>query len=116
VSAFLDDGFALARGGLRSVAVERTPGYARAVRGVGDRTWRPPHRDQRVWGERACIDSLDFVVSAIMTIAVTSVELQRELPADHPARHPTRRDMCDLDIVIDSGADGRRRHRHRRRA
>ena len=105
VSAFLDDGFALARGGLRSVAVERTPGYARAVLGVSEIGPGDLLIVTNAYGvNAACIDSLDFCRErGIMTIAVTSVDLQRELPADHPARHPTRRDMCDLaDIVIDS--------------
>lgn len=105
ISAVLDDGFALARGGLRSIGVERTPGYARAVLGATEIDSGDVLIVSNAYGvNAACIDSLDFCRErGITTIAVTSIDLQRALPADHPSRHPSGRNMCDVaDIVIDS--------------
>lgn len=104
VNAILDEGVLLAHGALRSMAVERTPGYAQAVlgyHGVG-------HDDTLIvvnaYGVNAC--TIDAAVygkeHGCFVVGVTSVAIQRGLAPDHPARHPSRHDLCDLvDVVID---------------
>lgn len=104
VNAILDDGVMLQGGALRSTAIERTPGYARAVLdyyevGAGDVLLIV-----NAYGINAC--TIDAATEGrrrgSTTIGVTSVELQRELPAGHPSRHPSGSNLADLvDIVID---------------
>jgi uncharacterized phosphosugar-binding protein len=104
VNAILDEGLALGHGALRSMAIERTPGYARAVLdyhevGAGDTLVIV-----NAYGINAC--TLDAALEGrrrgCRTIAVTSVELQRGLPEDHPSRHPSGKNLCDeVDVVLD---------------
>lgn len=104
VNAMLDGGFLLGNGALRSTGIERTPGYAKAVLdyhgvGVGDVLLIV-----NAYGINACtIDAaLEGRKRGCTTIALTSVELQRALPAGHPSRHPDGANLCDVvDIVID---------------
>ncbi len=104
VNPMLDPGVMLSYGALRSMAVERTPDYARAVLdeyGLG-------HGDTLVivnaYGINAC--TIDAATMAhergATTIAVTSRELQASLPQGHPSRHPSGVNLADLcDHVID---------------
>ena len=105
VSALLDEGFLLSNGALRSMAVERTPGYARAILRNADLTAGDVLLVVNAYGiNSATVDSAIYAREVgVTTIGVTSVELQRALPPDHPARHPSRQDVCDLvDIVVDT--------------
>lgn len=105
IVSFLDDGFYLGHGIARSMAIERTPGYARAILGN-------THFDAgdlliivTAYGiNSATIDSAMFAHELGMTtIGVTSIENQRGVPQGHPSRHPSGRDLCDLvDIVVDT--------------
>jgi len=105
IVSFIDDGFYLGHGAARSMAIERTPGYARAILG------------QEAMGEgdvliivnayginSATIDSAMYArEQGITSIGVTSVANQRGLPQGHPSRHPSGRDLCDLvDILVDT--------------
>ena len=104
VSPLLDTGVMLVGGAVRSTAIERTPGYAKAVLddfGVGD-------GDLLVivnaYGINACtIDAaLLSKERGTRTIAVTSRSLQAELPQGHPSRHPSGKNLADIaDIVVD---------------
>ena len=84
--------------------IERTPGYARAVLdwyevGEGDVLMIV-----NAYGINAVtIDSaLEGRARGCTTIGITSVELQRALPAGHVSRHPEGHDLADLvDIVVD---------------
>jgi uncharacterized phosphosugar-binding protein len=104
VNAMLDGGFLLGNGALRSTAIERTPGYAKAVLdyhgvGAGDVLLIV-----NAYGiNAATIDAaLEGRARGCATIGVTSVELQRALPAGHPSRHPGGGNLSDVvDIVID---------------
>ncbi|MHB8439948.1 MAG: sugar isomerase domain-containing protein [Acidimicrobiales bacterium] len=105
VNALLDDGFLLAHGALRSMAVERTPGYGRTVLQNANLSDGDVLLIVNAYGVNS--STIDCAVYAreigVMTIAVTSVELQRALPKDHPARHPSRQDLVDLvDVTIDT--------------
>lgn len=105
IVSFIDDGFYLGHGSARSMAIERTPGYARAIlshheMGAGDVLIIV-----NAYGiNAATIDSALFARDKGMTsIGVTSVENQRSLPQGHPSRHPSGRDLCDIvDILVDT--------------
>lgn len=105
IRSFIDQGFYLGNGAARSMAIERTPGYARALLGGSDLGDGDILIIVNAYGiNSATIDSADYghEVGAT-TIGVTSVVNQRGLPAGHPSRHPSGRDLCDLvDIVIDT--------------
>jgi uncharacterized phosphosugar-binding protein len=105
VNALLDDGFLLAHGALRSMAVERTPGYGRTVLQNANLADGDILIIVNAYGVNA--STIDCAIYAreigVTTIGVTSVELQRALPKDHPARHPSQQDLADLvDITIDT--------------
>ena len=104
INAILDEGVLLAHGALRSMAIERTPGYADAVLAYHDVLPGEPLIVVNAYGINACtIDAARWgVARGCPTIAVTSVALQRALPKDHPSRHPSRVDLCDVaNLVID---------------
>jgi uncharacterized phosphosugar-binding protein len=105
IRSFIDQGFFLGNGAARSMAIERTPGYARALlRGseLGDGDILIIVNAYGI--NSATIDSADYAHEVgATTVGVTSLENQRGLPADHPSRHPSKRNLCDLvDIVIDT--------------
>jgi uncharacterized phosphosugar-binding protein len=105
VSAILDEGFSLSAGARRSMSVERTPGYARAVLRNVDMVYGDVLIIVNAYGvNSACIDSAVYARElGVATVGVTSVELQRAIPNEHPARHSGKRNLCDLvDIVIDT--------------
>lgn len=104
VNAILDDGVMLQGGALRSMAVERTPGYARAILDYYDVGEGDVLLIVNAYGINAVtIDSaLEARKRGCFTIAVTSVELQRSLPSGHPSRHPEGHNLADIvDIAID---------------
>ena len=105
VSAILDEGTLLSNGALRSMAMERTPGYGRVV-----------VRDARL-GEgdvlllvnayginAALIDAaLEARERGVYLIGVNSHAHARGTAADHPARHPSGANLHDVvDIAIDT--------------
>jgi uncharacterized phosphosugar-binding protein len=105
ISSFLDDGFYLGHGAGRSMAIERTPGYARALLGDAGLEVGDILIIVNAYGiNAATIDSAMYAHELGMTtIGVTSIENQRGLPQGHPSRHPSGRDLCDLvDIVVDT--------------
>jgi len=105
ISAFIDDGFYLGNGAARSMAIERTPGYARAILGDSEMGAGDILIICNAYGiNSATIDSADYArENGITSIGVTSIENQRGLPKGHPSRHPSGRDLCDIvDIVIDT--------------
>ena len=104
VSAILDEGTLLSNGALRSMAIERTPGYGSVVirdRDLGDGDLLLL---VNAYGINAAL--IDAAIEArsrgVFLIGVSSHEHARETAADHPARHPTRQNLHDLvDIAID---------------
>lgn len=105
VSAMLDEGTLLSNGALRSMAVERTPGYGRIVVddygiGAGDLLVLV-----NAYGINAAL--IDAAMSAkergATVIGVSSVRHADQTAPDHPARHPSGRNLHDLvDVVVDS--------------
>lgn len=105
IVSFIDDGFYLGHGAARSMAIERTPGYASAILSHEEMSAGDVLIIVNAYGiNSATIDSALIAGERGMTsIGVTSVANQRGLPQGHPSRHPSGRDLCDLvDIVVDT--------------
>ncbi|MCM0650989.1 sugar isomerase domain-containing protein [Clostridium swellfunianum] len=104
VSAILDEGTLLSGGALRSMAVERTPGYAKIV--LDD--YGLKEGDLLIiinaYGiNSATIDAaLEAKKRGIKTIGVTSVKHAELTPKTHVARHPSKKNLSELvDVVLD---------------
>lgn len=105
VSAILDEGTLLSNGALRSMAIERTPGYGRIVindagLGTGDLLVLV-----NAYGINAAL--IDAALTAkergVTVIGVSSRGHADATAPDHPARHPTKANLHDLvDIAIDT--------------
>ncbi|WP_127572955.1 sugar isomerase domain-containing protein [Georgenia faecalis] len=105
VAAILDEGTLLSSGALRSMAMERTPGYGRIVvedAGLGE-------GDLLVlvnaYGINAAL--IDAALTArergVTLVGVSSVEHASRTAPTHPARHPTRANLHDVvDHHIDT--------------
>jgi uncharacterized phosphosugar-binding protein len=105
IVSFIDDGFYLGNGAARSMRIERTPGYARAILDAVTFDAGDILIIVNAYGiNAATIDSAMYARDHGMTsVGVTSIANQRGLPQGHPSRHPSGRDLCDLvDIVIDT--------------
>lgn len=105
IVSFLDDGFYLGNGSERSMAIERTPGYARAILTHPEMAEGDVLIICNAYGiNSATIDSAMLARErGLVSIGVTSIANQRGLPQGHPSRHPSGKDLCDLvDIVIDT--------------
>ncbi|MFC5648205.1 sugar isomerase domain-containing protein [Paenibacillus solisilvae] len=105
ISAILDEGTLLSGGALRSMAVERTPGYGKLV--LNDYGLREGDLLILInaYGiNAALIDAaLEAKAKGVKTIGVTSVRHALATPRDHVARHPSKQNLHDLvDLVIDS--------------
>jgi uncharacterized phosphosugar-binding protein len=103
--SFIDDGFYLGHGAARSMAIERTPGYARAILGDAGMTAGDVLIIVNAYGiNSATIDSALLAREwGLTSIGVTSIANQRGLAQGHPSRHPSGKDLCDLvDIVVDT--------------
>ena len=105
VSAILDEGTLLSNGALRSMAVERTPGYGRVV--IADRELGDDDLLILVnaYGINAAL--IDAALEArrrgVRLIGISSRAHAEQTAPDHPARHPTRQNLHDLvDVAIDS--------------
>ncbi|PWD51635.1 sugar isomerase [Serinibacter arcticus] len=105
VSAILDEGTLLSSGALRSMAMERTPGYGRLVvddnqLGEGDVLVLV-----NAYGINAAL--VDAALTArergVRLVGVSSREHAEATAADHPARHPSGRNLHDLvDVHVDT--------------
>lgn len=105
VSAILDEGTLLSSGALRSMAMERTPGYGRIV--IEDAGLGPG--DVLILVNAYGINSalIDAALTArersVKTIGVSSREHAGETASDHPARHPQKLNLHDVvDHHIDT--------------
>lgn len=105
VSAILDEGTLLSSGALRSMAVERLPGYGRLViqeQGLAE-------GDLLILVNAYGINSalIDAAQTArelgVTTIGVSSREHAQDTAPDHPARHPSKQNLHDVvDLAIDT--------------
>lgn len=105
MSAILDGGTLLSNGALRSMAIERLPGYGKIViadqgLGAGDLLILT-----NAYGiNAALIDAaLEAKRRGVLTIGFSSREHASKTATDHPARHPTKQNLHDVvDIAIDT--------------
>lgn len=105
ISALLDEGTLLSNGALRSMAVERMPGYGRMViedAGLG-------REDVLVLVNAYGINSalIDAALAAkeksVTTVGVSSLSHAEQTSGSHPARHPSKLNLHDIvDYHIDS--------------
>jgi len=105
ISAILDEGTLLSNGALRSMAIERTPGYGRVVissQRLGDTDLLILANAYGI--NAALIDAaLEAKRRGTFVIGVSSREHAGNTSPDHPARHPTKQNLHDVvDIAIDS--------------
>lgn len=105
ISAILDEGTLLSNGALRSMAIERTPGYGRVV--IADR--RLGNDDMLIlvnaYGINAAL--IDAALEArdrgVFVIGVSSRQHAANTAPGHPARHPSKQNLHDVvDIAIDT--------------
>lgn len=105
MSAILDEGTLLSNGALRSMAMERTPGYGRlviadATLGTGDLLILA-----NAYGiNAALIDAaLEAKARSVFLIGVSSRQHAAQTAQDHPARHPSKQNLHDVvDLHIDT--------------
>ena len=105
MNAILDEGTLLSNGALRSMAIERTPGYGRIVienqrLGNGDLLILV-----NAYGINAAL--IDAALTArergVTLIGISSRTHAENTAPDHPARHPTQQNLHDLvDVAIDT--------------
>lgn len=105
ISAILDEGTLLSNGALRSMAMERTPGYGRVVirnAGLGPDSLLILVNAYGI--NAALIDAaLEARALGATLIGVSSRAHAEGTAPDHPARHPTRANLHDLvDFAIDT--------------
>lgn len=104
VEAILDEGTLLSNGALRSMAMERLPGYGRLV--ISDRDLGPHSLLILVnaYGiNMAVIDAaLEARERGVFVIGVSSHEHAQLTDSGHPARHTSSQNLHDVvDIAID---------------
>jgi uncharacterized phosphosugar-binding protein len=104
VDAILDEGTLLSNGALRSMAIERTPGYGRIVianRDLGDQDLLILVNAYGI--NAALIDAaLEAKLRGVFLIGVSSRTHASSTAPEHPARHPTKANLHDLvDIAVD---------------
>jgi len=105
MNAILDEGTLLSNGALRSMAMERTPGYGRIVienQGLGN-------QDLLIlvnaYGINAALIDAAIVARerGVKLIGISSHTHAHNTAPDHPARHPTKQNLHDLvDVSIDT--------------
>jgi uncharacterized phosphosugar-binding protein len=105
VSAILDEGTLLSNGALRSMAIERLPGYGRIV----IEKQRLGEEDLLILANSYGINAalIDAALEArrrgVFVIGVSSREHASNTSPDHPARHPSKQNLHDVvDIAIDT--------------
>jgi uncharacterized phosphosugar-binding protein len=105
MSAILDEGTLLSNGALRSMAIERTPGYGRVV----ITNARLGETDMLILANAYGINAalIDAALEArsrgTFLIGVSSREHAENTAPSHPARHPSKQNLHDVvDIAIDT--------------
>jgi len=105
VSAILDGGTLLSNGALRSMAIERLPGYGKIV--IADQGLGPGDLLilTNAYGINAAL--IDAALEArrrrVFTIGFSSREHASNTSPDHPARHPSKQNLHDVvDIAVDT--------------
>jgi len=105
ISAILDEGTLLSNGALRSMAIERTPGYGKIV--ISNQ--RLGKQDVLILVNAYGINTalIDAAIEAksrgVYLIGLSSREHAGATAPNHPARHPSKANLHDVvDIAIDT--------------
>src|SRR5690625_5300371 len=104
ISAILDEGTLLSNGALRSMAVERTPGYGRIAIENYDLSSEDLLILINAYGINAAV--IDAAATArkrkVKTIGISSFAHAELTDASHPARHPSGENLHNIvDLAID---------------
>lgn len=105
ISAILDEGTMLAGGALRSMAMERTPGYGRIVIENAGLVPGDVLILVNAYGINTALIDAALTANALgaSTIGISSREHAEKTTADHPARHPSASNLHDVvDLHIDT--------------
>jgi uncharacterized phosphosugar-binding protein len=107
INAILDPGTNLSHGGFRSMAIERTPGYAIPVLNAYRVGATPGEVLVIVNAYGVNCMTIDCALEArrkgVTTIAITSTSFAEKLPKDHPSRHPTGANLYEsVDVFINN--------------
>ena len=105
MNAILDEGTLLSNGALRSMAIERSPGYGRIVIENQELNDSDLLILVNAYGINAAL--IDAALSArergVTLIGISSRNHAQNTTPDHPARHPTKQNLHDLvDVAIDT--------------
>lgn len=104
-SAILDEGTLLSNGALRSMQIERLPGYGKIVidtNGIGEGDLVIVVNAYGI--NSACIDAaLESKRLGATVIGISSVRHAESTPLDHVARHPSKKNLHEVvDYHIDT--------------
>lgn len=104
INPILDEGTLLSNGALRSMAMERLPGYGKIVFQHQNIQAGDVLILINAYGINAAVIDVALMCKEnnVTCIAVTSRQHAQSTAEDHPARHPTKKNLCDIaDIVLD---------------
>jgi len=105
MNAILDEGTLLSNGALRSMAIERTPGYGRVVIENQNLGSEDLLILVNAYGINAAL--IDAAITArergVTLIGISSRQHAENTAQNHPARHPSKQNLHDLvDVAIDT--------------
>lgn len=104
-NAILDEGTLLNNGALRSMKIERIPGYGKIVIEESGMEENDLLLIVNAYGiNSATIDAaLEAKKRGVTIIGISSVKHAENTPSEHPARHPKKMNLHDIvDLHIDS--------------
>lgn len=104
INPILDEGTLLSSGALRSMAIERLPGYGTIVmKDSGIKKGDVLILCNAYGINSATIDAALYAKeNGIMLIAVSSITHAKNTAKSHPARHPSKRNLYEIaDITLD---------------
>ncbi|HJO95385.1 MAG TPA: SIS domain-containing protein [Victivallales bacterium] len=104
INAILDGGTLLSNGALRSMQIERLPGYGKIVIGDYDIQKGDLLIIINAYGiNSATIDAaLEAKKLGVKTIGVTSAKHASATPENHIARHPSKKNLFEIvDVLLD---------------
>lgn len=105
INSILDEGTLLSNGALRSVAMERCPGYGRTVIATQQLTEGDLLLLVSAYGiNSALIDAaLEARARGVFLVGLSSRQHSLSCAPDHPARHPSKQNLHDVvDLAIDT--------------
>jgi uncharacterized phosphosugar-binding protein len=105
INAILDEGTLLSNGALRSMAMERTPGYGRIVVENENLNDTDLLILVNAYGINAALIDAALIAreKGVTLIGISSHEHAQNTASEHPARHPGKQNLHDLvDVAINT--------------